>query len=63
MNKLRQIDRKTHHLKGRIIISGDGDYPSATADFLRKLEEEILEECKDFKTCGISLEFIDLKIK
>jgi hypothetical protein len=63
MNKLREIDKRTHHLKGRIIISGDRDYPSATADFLRKLEEKILEECKDFKSCGIVLEFIDLEIK
>ena len=63
MNRLREIDRKTRHLRGRIIISGDGDYPSAKADFLRKLEEKILEECKDFKSCGIVLEFIDLKIK
>ncbi len=63
MNELRDIDKRTHHLRGRIIISDDGDYGSAKETFLRNLEKKILEECKDFKSCGIVLEFIDLKIE
>ncbi len=62
MIKLRDVDKKTHHLRGRIIISGDGDYSSAKADFLRKLEARILEEVKGFKVNGLVLEHFDLEI-
>jgi len=65
MIKLRRCDKNTKHLVGRIVLSEDKEitFPSSEAMFIRKLEEKILEECKDFKSSGITLEFFDLEIK
>ena len=63
MIRIRKIDRNTHHIKGRIVINGNGDYLSAEATFLRLLEEKILMSCKGYKSNGITLEFMNIVIK
>ena len=64
MNKLRDCDRNTKHLKGRIVFDGnDPIFPSAEEMFLRALEEKILASVKGLKSNGIELEFFNIEIK
>ncbi|TET75228.1 MAG: hypothetical protein E3J56_00905 [Candidatus Aminicenantes bacterium] len=63
MIKTRKIDKLTHHVKGRVVLSGNSDFPSAKEDFLRALEVKILESAKKFKHSGIVLEFMNFEIK
>lgn len=65
MGKLRKLDKETKHLTGRIYLSGSGNiiFPSSEEMFCRKLEEKILESCKNFKYANIELEFFEIEIK
>lgn len=65
MRKIREIDRLTKHVRGRVFLSNNGGviFPSSETMFLRKLEEKILSEAKGFKYAGIKLEFFEIQIK
>jgi len=65
MIRLRQIDKSTKHLTGRLIISCNEKiiFPSSESIFLKKLEEKIVSSTKDFEHGGIKLSFLEIKIK
>jgi hypothetical protein len=65
MIKLRDCDKSTKHITGRLVFAGEGDiiFPSDEKIFLQKLEEKILKEVKDFKYGKIVLEFFSIKIR